>query len=189
MTDGGDAGAARERLLHELRTPLSVIKGSIEVLRRHDEDLDRERRGVLLERALSNVEELAAVIDALDPAPRSRRARLEQVELVRTGAGLEAKVTLQVNGELQKGRGRSGGAGLPSAAAAVEATLSALGPNVADGVVVEEVDVVSCGEEQVAAVVLSRHGRRLAGSALADLDHAGSLCRATLQALNRELGS
>jgi hypothetical protein len=186
MEDGGGRGAARERLLHELRTPLSVIKGSIEVLRRHGNELDFDRQKALLERALANVDELASVIDAL-PAARPRRARLEQVEVVRTQAGLEAQVTLDVNGELHKGSGRSGGAGLPATIAAVEATLHALGPEVARGVVVEEVDLVSCGSEQIAAVVLSRDGRSLAGSAVVDADQAGSMCRATLQALNRTL--
>jgi signal transduction histidine kinase len=186
MEDGGYRGAAQERLLHDLRTPLSVIKGSIEVLRRHGGELDLDRQKALLERALVNVDELASVIDAL-PAARASRARLEQVEVVRTQSGLEAQVTLQVNGELHKGSGRSGGAGLPATVAAVKATLSALGPEGARGVVVEEVDLVSCGSEQIAAVVLSRDGRSLAGSALVDADQAGSMCRATLQALNRTM--
>ena len=44
MTIGGRDDASRERVLHGLRTPLSVIKDSVDVLRRYWNDLDQERR-------------------------------------------------------------------------------------------------------------------------------------------------
>ncbi|MDQ3661124.1 MAG: hypothetical protein M3454_08735 [Actinomycetota bacterium] len=187
MTVGGRDFASRERLLHDLRTPLSVIKGSIDVLRRHWNDLDQDRRADLLERALLNVDDLSAAIDeAHGPAlDGETRVRLEEIEVTRTRAGLRAGVALSVDGVVRRGEGRAEGAGSATRIAVVEATLDALRSVVGDGAAVEEVDLVSCGEERVAAVVLSWDGRRLAGSALAGSDDAGALCRATLQALNR----
>ena len=185
MTIGGRDDASRERALHDLRTPLSVIKGSVDVLRRHWHDLDQERRTELLERTLINVEDLAAAIDlAHGPAREGRgRVRLEEVEVARGRAGLRAGVVLSVDGAMHRGEGAG-----TAPRAVVEATLGALRTVVGRGAIVEEVDIVSCGEERVAAVVLSWGDRSLAGSALVGSDDAGALCRATLQALNRAVG-
>jgi signal transduction histidine kinase len=190
MTVGGRDQASHERVLHDLRTPLSVIKGSVDVLRRHWNDLDQDRRTELLERALVNVEDLAATIDEVHgPSDEGvGRVRLEEIELARTRTGPRAQVVLSVDGAVRRGEGRAEGPG-KAPSAVVEATLDALRSVVGAGVIVEEVDVVSCGEEQVAAVVLSWGGRRLAGSALAGFDEAGALCRATLHALNRAVGA
>ena len=190
MTVGGRDDASRERLLHDLRTPLSVIKGSVDVLRRHWNDLDQDRRTELLDRALVNVEDLAATIDEVHgPFEEGQgRVRLEEIEVTRTRAGLRAGVALSVGGALRRGQGRAEGTGMAHRAV-VEAMLDALRSVVGPGVVVEEVDFASCAEERVAAVVLSRGGRLLAGSALAGSDDAGALCRATLQALNRAVGA
>src|SRR5680860_367810 len=99
MTVGGRDDASRERLLHDLRTPLSVIKGSVDVLRRHWNDLDQDRRTELLERALVNVEDLAVTIDEVHgPSEEGEgRVRLEEIELTRTRAGLRAGVALSVD--------------------------------------------------------------------------------------------
>lgn len=191
MTIGGRDDASHERLMHDLRTPLSVIKGSVDVLRRHWNDLDQDRRTELLERALINVEDLAATIDEVH-GPTDEwvgRVRLEEIELARTRTGPRARVVLSVDGAIRRGEGGAEGPGKAAPSAVVEATLDALRSVVGAGVIVEEVEVVSCGEEQVAAVVLSSGGRRLAGSALAGFDEAGALCRATLQALNRTVGA
>lgn len=186
MTVGGRDDASRERLLHDLRTPLSVIKGSIDVLRRHWNDLDQDRRTELLDRALINVEDLATAIDEVHGPPFEGRGRvwLEEIEVARKRDGLRAGVALSVDGVIRRGEGRAEGAGVVAHTAVVEATLDAL-RGVVSGAIVEEIDVISCGDERVAAVVLSWAGRRLAGSALVGSDDAGALCRATLQALNR----
>jgi hypothetical protein len=191
MTVGGRDDASHERLLHDLRTPLSVIKGSVDVLRRHWNDLDQDRRTELLDRALVNVEDLAATIDEVHGLSDESvgRVRLEEIELARTRAGLRAGVVLNIDGAIRRGEGHAQGAGTAAPTAVVEATLDALRSVVGAGVIVDEVDVVSCGGEKVAAVVLSWGGRRLAGSALAGSDEAGAMCRATLQALNRPLGA
>ncbi len=186
MTVGGRDDASRERALHDLRTPLSVIKGSVDVLRRHWHDLDQDRRTELLERALVNVEDLASAIDQAHGPLREGggRVRLEEVEVARTRAGLRARVLLSVDGAMQRGEGAGTGP-----RAVVEATLDALRTVLGRGALVEEVDIVSCGEERVAAVVLAWGDRSLAGSALVGSDDAGALCRATLQALNRAVGA
>ena len=144
-----------------------------------------------MDRALVNVEDLAAAIDeAHVPAYEGEgRVRLEEIEVARTRVDLRAGVALSMEGAVHRGEGRAQGAGREALSAVVEATLDALRSVVGTGVVVEEVDVVSCGEERVAAVVLSWGGRRLAGSALVSSDDAGALCRATLQALNRAVGA
>jgi hypothetical protein len=191
MTVGGRDDASRERVLHDLRTPLSVIKGSIGVLRRHWNDLDLQRRTELMDRALVNVEDLAAAIDeAHGPAhDGGGRIRLEEIEVTRTPSGVRAGVALSSGGEIRRGEGRSPGVVGAAHNAVVEATLAALRAVTGHEAVVEEVALVSCGEERVAAVILAWGGRRLAGSALVGSDDAGALCRATLQAVNRAVGA
>jgi K+-sensing histidine kinase KdpD len=62
--------AARElmsTISHNLRTPLAVIKGCVDMLLSHgDETLDRERRRELLETTAANVDRLADAISWLE---------------------------------------------------------------------------------------------------------------------------
>ncbi|WP_251341703.1 ATP-binding protein [Haloplanus halophilus] len=65
---------------HDLRTPLSVVEGSLELARERydDEDLDRAARS--LDRAFGLIEELLALargVDSLSPEPLSLRSTVE----------------------------------------------------------------------------------------------------------------
>ncbi len=50
---------------HELRTPLTAVSGYLSLLRDHDEKLDTPTRGMFLERALTNCDELALLVNSV----------------------------------------------------------------------------------------------------------------------------
>lgn len=62
---------------HELRTPVTVVKAASELLRRHWERLDEDRRRDLFDRLSAHVERLDGVVDSLT---RFRKLQLEGYE-------------------------------------------------------------------------------------------------------------
>ncbi len=63
-----------EDLLHDLRTPLSVVKGSMRTVLRHWDALDDDKRRELLTRALDGADTLAASISTWAEAAKNGEA-------------------------------------------------------------------------------------------------------------------
>jgi hypothetical protein len=71
MRTRGERPESLEDVLHDLRTPLTVVKGSISTVLRHWASLDEDRRRELLVRASEAVEELAAVVEQMEAGTRA----------------------------------------------------------------------------------------------------------------------
>jgi signal transduction histidine kinase len=73
MSDGAPAGRDSEqrmrKLVHDLRTPATVIGGFADLLRRGGDDLAPERRAEYIARIAEGADELRAILDAQRPDP------------------------------------------------------------------------------------------------------------------------
>lgn len=197
----GMEGASLERLLHELRTPLSVVKGSTRTVLRHWDGLDDDRRRVLLARALEAVDELArAITDFHNGATRApsptgageqrarslpERSKLSHVVTERAGPRFAVKVSIHHGDSALAGEHSAFGGKPAQDRAVVHATLDALRDVFDGGAELEDVDVVQSGDERVAVVAVTRGTQALLGSAVVTSDDYDAICRATLDALNR----
>lgn len=64
MSEGESAAEARlVRLVHDLRTPLTVISGFAELLERQREKLTEEQRTEYLQRIVAAATEMRAILD------------------------------------------------------------------------------------------------------------------------------
>jgi signal transduction histidine kinase len=196
MTDSGER-APRARLMHDLRTPLSVVKGSVETLLEHWDRIGQARRSDLLSRALANVDDLASAIDRVGSAPETAprrtdpaRASLEGMELVRRRGDFDAAVSLRLGDASVQGIGSApgGGARLERRAVAV-AVLNAVKGHSGGDVHIEELDLLDVGGDRIASVLIRLGSRLLLGSAIVRSDDYDAVARATLDALNRSLSS
>jgi hypothetical protein len=194
MTGAFTERAQREQALHDLRTPLSVIKGSIEALRGHWDQLEAGRRAELLNRALINVDELAAAIDdvvrraARTPAGSDPgRVRIAGIEVTRRGGRFAVAVSLRRDGRTLSGRAESAGGRAGEWRAVAEALLRATGERAEEPAALEAAEVIEIGSDRVAAVRLIRGSRALVGAALVDADDHDAIANATLHALRRAL--
>jgi signal transduction histidine kinase len=64
MPDGGDADDRLVKLVHDLRTPLTVIGGFAELLERQRAGLTEEQRGEYIARIAAAAREMSAILDA-----------------------------------------------------------------------------------------------------------------------------
>lgn len=194
MSGGPGERARREQMLHDLRTPLSVIKGSIEALRGHWDTIEDERRVELFERALMNVDDLAT---AIDDVGRSALAAPNGLPFRRTGlAGLEVTrqrdefvivISLERGGKRLVGRARVSPGRAAEQRAVARALLEALRGGGAEHNSLESAEVIEVGGDRVAVVMLSRGSSALMGAALVVVDEHDAIARAALHALNRTL--
>jgi signal transduction histidine kinase len=73
MSDGAPAGRDSEqrmrKLVHDLRTPATVIGGFADLLRRGGDDLAPERRAEYIAWIAEGADELRAILDAQRPDP------------------------------------------------------------------------------------------------------------------------
>jgi signal transduction histidine kinase len=195
MTGASTERGPREQVLHDLRTPLSVIKGSIEALRGHWDHLEDGRRSELLNRALVNVDGLAAAIDAvgrraaMPNGAASGRARLAAIEVTRRDRRFAVEVSISCDGGVVVGRVECAAGRAAELRAVAEAVLRAVSDRNAQPTALEDAEVVDVGTDHVAAVRLSRGTRALLGAALVDADDHDAVAQATLHALGRVLGA
>jgi signal transduction histidine kinase len=193
MAGASPERARREQVLHDLRTPLSVIKGTIEALRGHWDQLEDGRRAELLNRALTNVDGLAAAIDDVGRAARipggghSGRVRLAAIEITRRNRRFAVEVSIARDGRTQTGVVESTAGGAAERRAVAEAVLRAASARDAEPIALEVAEVIEVGTDRVAAVRLSRGARALVGAALVDADDYDAIANATLHALGRVL--
>ncbi len=194
-------GARHTQLLHDLRTPLSVVKGSIEILLGHWDHMEESRRGDLLARALVNVDDLATVIEhTVTPsgrkagvpgengrAPRAGRPVLSGVAVARGTDGFKAAVTLDAGGRGLEGRSGGRGGRDSERRAVALAVLNALEGRLGGVPELEDLEMIEMGGDRVATVLVRWRGRLLIGSALVHYDDYDALSRATLDAINRPL--
>jgi signal transduction histidine kinase len=64
---GGDGDVLEEelvRLVHDLRTPLTIVSGFTEMLLRRGDEIDAEQRREFLERIDEGAREMRAILDA-----------------------------------------------------------------------------------------------------------------------------
>lgn len=195
MTGASTERGPRERVLHDLRTPLSVIKGSIEALRGHWDHLEDGRRSELLTRALINVDGLAAAIDAVGRRAAtpvrgaSGRLRLTAIEVTRRDRRFAVEVSISCAGGTLRGGAESAAGRGAEMRAVAEAVLRAASERDAEPTALEDAEVIEVGTDRVAAVRLSRRARALLGAALVDADDHDAVAQATLHALGRVLGA
>jgi signal transduction histidine kinase len=195
MTGASTERGPREQVLHDLRTPLSVIKGSIEALRGHWDHLEDGRRSELLNRALTNVDGLAAAIDevgrraATPMESPSGRARLAAIEVTRRDRRFAVEVSISCDGGNLMGRVECAAGRAAEMRAVAEAVLRATSERDAEPTALEDAEVIEVGTDRVAAVRLSRGTRALLGAALIDADDHDAIAKATLHALGRVLGA
>jgi signal transduction histidine kinase len=192
MTGASAERAQREQVLHDLRTPLSVIKGSIEALRGHWDHLEDGRRSELLNRVLINVDGLAAAIDdvgrrAARTPGDSGRVRLAAIEVTRRDQRFAVEVSIARGGRTLTGAVESAAGRAAERRAVAEAVLRAASDGEAEPTALEVAEVIEVGPDRVAAVRLSRGARALVGAALVDADDHDAIANATLHALGRVL--
>jgi signal transduction histidine kinase len=193
----------REQLMHELRTPLSVVKGSLESLLTHWDHIEEGRREQMMSRALTNIEDLASAIDQAEGPGRPEerpeespeeegpipRVLLTGIEVARSRHEFTVSVRLNAAGRSLTGEGRATMGRWTERQAVVLAVLGALGDVVRPAAELEGIAVLDVGGDRMAVVVLRRHSTPLVGAALLHLDEPDAICRATLDALNRVLAT
>lgn len=59
----GDADERRARLVHDLRTPLTIVLGFADLLRRRGDALDAEKRAEMLERIDVAARDMQRILD------------------------------------------------------------------------------------------------------------------------------
>jgi signal transduction histidine kinase len=197
MSGGPGERARHEQMLHDLRTPLSVIKGSIEALRGHWDAIEDGRRAELFERALINVEDLATAIDDIGrsalaegnglPLGRVGRAGLAGLEVTRQRDEFVIEISLERGGRRVVGRARASAGRAGEQRAVARALLEALRGGGAERNALESAEVIEVGGDRVAVVMLSRGSSALTGAALVAADEHDAIARAALHALNRTL--
>lgn len=189
--DGSQAGAPRAvgKVLHDLRTPLTVISGTMKIMARHWERLAEDERAELMNRATAAAKTLDQNLESLREFAASRpdRGRLAEVSLVEGDDDWQASVMLRF-GEAEL----SGAATLredsetAAPKAVAEAVLRAVADLVYSPVSVRDVRVIDMGGVSSVLVTLNRPGPPLVGSAIVEgLDTYSAVARATLDALNR----
>lgn len=66
--DGPDADARLATLVHDLRTPLTIVLGFADMLRKRGEQLDPEQRAEFVARIDDAAKDLRRILDAQRPA-------------------------------------------------------------------------------------------------------------------------
>ena len=179
-----------EQILHELRTPLSVISGNIHIVYRHWDRLDSPKRLDLLRATIEHAENLNKAIKALNATERirPRRGKLAGLASGESVPGFGVQVELDFGGEIRRGESYAITGGRDQERRAlVRATLNALHGLLGFDVEPEGVDVVEVGTRRLAVVSLDRGTDILVGSAVVRIGEDDALARATLDALNRFL--
>jgi hypothetical protein len=188
-TEGAGPGPI-ERIMHELRTPLSVISGNVHIVYKHWDRLGDPKRRDLLRTTLENAESLNQTIRSLTTAEsiRPARGRLATVSSGESIPGFAVEIVLEFGGTTRRGQSFSGAGGREQERQAlVRATLDALDGLVPFEVELDAVDVVTVGRRSLAIVSLDRGTDVLMGSAMVRIGEDDALARATLDALNRFL--
>lgn len=132
------------------------------------------------------------------PAPpvhvaRPGRLAIERIQMVSTGLGVVATVTLGLEGRLYDGEAQGAVSASSVHRTVAAATLRAVGSVVADRArfEVEHVELALTGEDRTALVVVTmltdRGSERLSGASMVREDVRQAVIRATLAAVNRRL--
>ena len=188
-TEGAGPGPI-EKIMHELRTPLSVISGNVHIVYKHWERLDEPKREDLLRTTLENAESLNQTIRTLTTAEsiRPSRGRLAAIASGDSVPGFAVEVVLEFGGKIRRGESFSAAGGRDQERQAlVRATLDALTGLLPFEVDLDAVDVVTVGSRSLAVVTLDRTTDVLMGSAMVRIGEDDAVARATLDALNRFL--
>ena len=188
-TEGAGPGPI-ERIMHELRTPLSVISGNVHIVYKHWDRLDDPKREDLLRTTLENAESLNQTIRTLTTAEslRPARGRLAGVSSGDSVPGFAVEIVLEFGGTTRRGESFSTSGGREQERQAlVRATLDALSGLVPFDVDLDAVAVVTVGSRSLAVVTLDRAVDVLMGSAMVRIGEDDAIARATLDALNRFL--
>jgi hypothetical protein len=188
-TEGAGPGPI-ERIMHELRTPLSVISGNVHIVYKHWDRLDEPKRDDLLRTTLENAESLSQTIRTLTAAEsiRPARGRLAGVSSGDSVPGFAVEIVLEFGGKTRRGESFSAAGGREQERQAlVRATLDALNGLVPFEVELDAVDVVTVGSRSLAIVTLDRGTDILMGSAMVRIGEDDAVARATLDGLNRFL--
>ena len=188
-TEGAGPGPI-EKIMHELRTPLSVISGNVHIVYKHWDRLADPKRQDLLRTTLEHAESLNQTIRTLNTAEsiRPSRGRLAAVTSGEAVPGFAVEIVLEFGGATRRGQSFSASGGrAQERQALVKATLDALEGLLPFEVELDAVDVVTVGSRSLAIVTLERSDDVLMGSAMVRIGEDDAVARATLDALNRFL--
>jgi hypothetical protein len=176
-----------EHILHEIRTPLSIISGNVHIVHKHWDRLDGSKREGLLRSALAHTETLNETLRSLNHVEhiRPRRGR---VSASSTGEErVEVEIELDFGSEVRTGRATAPRGPAEERRAVVCATLEALEGLLPFPVAYEDASVVLVGNRRLALVSLDKGDDTLVGSAIVRTDQDDAIARATLDCLNRFL--
>lgn len=185
-TEGAGPGPI-EHLLHEIRTPLSIISGNVHIVAKHWERLDQPKRSDLLQSALAHTESLNKTLRSLNHV-EAIRPRRGKVSASSSGDdSLEVEIHLDFGSEIRSGKATAPRELAEERRAVVCATLEALRGLLPFDVRFEDVSIVLVGNRRLALVSLDKGTDTLIGSAIIRTDEDDALARATLDAVNRFL--
>ena len=186
-TEGAGPGAI-EHILHEIRTPLSIISGNVHIVHKHWDRLDGAKRDGLLRSALDHTQTLNETLRTLNHVERIRPRR-GRVSASTNGAPdhVEVEIELDFGSEVRRGRAIAPRELAEERRAVVCATLEALKGLLPFEVHFEDVSVVLTGSRRLALVSLDKGNDTLVGSAIVRTGEDDALARATLDAVNRFL--
>lgn len=177
-----------EHLLHEIRTPLSIISGNVHIVHKHWDRLDGHKREGLLRSALDHTETLNETLRSLNHVEhiRPRRGRVSASSSASSNEE-HVEIELDFGSEVRKGRAKAPGTEEEARRAVVCATLEALNGLLPFEVAFEDVSIVVVGNRRLALVSLDKGDDSLVGSAIVRTDEDDAIARATLDCVNRFL--
>lgn len=178
-----------EKIMHELRTPLSVISGNVHIVYSHWDRLDRPKRDDLLRTTLEEATALNEMLRNLEGVDSLRPARGKLATVSAEESPVHVvEVEIDFRGKVRKGQSfNAAGDKEATRITLVEATLDALQGLIPFNVRAEAAEIVSVGSRSLAVVSLERDFDPLVGSATVRIGEDDALARATLDAVNRFL--
>lgn len=186
-TEGAGPGPI-EHLLHDIRTPLSIISGNVHILHKHWERLETPKREGLLRSAMDHTETLNKTLRSLNHVESIRPRRGAVSAVSRGDDELEVEINLDFGTEVRSGSATAPRELAEERRAVVRATLEALSGLLPFKVRFGDGTVVLVGDRRLALVSLGRDGGdTLVGSAIVRTDEDDAFARATLDAVNRFL--
>lgn len=203
MEREGPANAVKlERALTELRgvrgARVDLDDAEVKVVRvlvvpeRHNSKTTEDVRRVAADLLGVSVDadrvQVLSAIDSTESETAGRR-QLSSITIERAGEHFSARVTLELGGDVLVGESESPTIARLENRAVARAVLSGLHELLDFECEAESVDFLQVGGDEIVVVCLSREGTYLTGSAVIQLDHYETIARATLDALNRFLGS